>query len=108
LIREAEAVLVAQAGDVLELLGELGRSDARPASQRRPTVDLDATELRVFEAVPARGGLSAGELGLRAGVELPVCLAALDSLADRGFVVQDAQWCWRLPPRRNIEPLPGV
>ncbi|HRA75350.1 MAG TPA: DNA-processing protein DprA [Propionicimonas sp.] len=108
LIREAEAVLVASAGDVLELLGELGRTEVRPASTHRPTDDLDPTELRVFEAVPARGGLSAAELGLRAGVELPVCLAALDSLADQGFVVQDAQWSWRLAPRRNVEPLPGV
>ena len=108
LIREAEAVLVTRAGEVLELLGELGRIQARPPSVHRPTDDLDAVELRVFEAVPARGGLSVAELALRAGVDLPVCLATLDSLADRGFVAQDAQWCWRLAARRNVEPLPGV
>ncbi|MDQ7993584.1 MAG: DNA-processing protein DprA [Propionicimonas sp.] len=99
LIRESEAVLVARAGEVLELLGPLGTRSVRPPVVRRPTDDLGPDELRVFEAVPARGSLSAGELSLRSGVALAGCLGILDRLADLGFVVQDARWEWRLPPR---------
>ena len=99
LIREAEAILVARAGDVLELLSPLGRDNPRPPSERRPTDELSAEELRVFEAVPGRGSLGAGELALRAGMTLPTCLALLDQLADQGFLVQNLLGQWQLPPR---------
>lgn len=107
LIREAEAVLVTQATDVLELVGALGRGAARPASPHRRTDELSTDELRVFEAVPARGARSASELSLASGVGLAACLAILDALVDRGFLVQDDQWDWRLPPRvRTCPQLP--
>ncbi|MGB7963563.1 MAG: DNA-processing protein DprA [Propionicimonas sp.] len=107
LIREAEAVLVTQATDVLELVGALGRGAARPASPHRRTDELKPDELRVFEAVPARGARSASELSLASGVGLAACLAILDGLVERGFLVQDDQWDWRLPPRlRTTPPLP--
>ncbi|HSK32745.1 MAG TPA: DNA-processing protein DprA [Propionicimonas sp.] len=99
LIREAEAILVARAGDVLELLSPLGRDNPRPPSERRPTDELSAEELRVFEAVPGRGSLGAGELAVRAGMTLPTCLALLDQLADQGFLVQNVLGQWQLPPR---------
>lgn len=101
LIRESEAVLVTRAAEVLELVGPLGSHPVRPASLQRPTDQLGPDELRVFEAVPARGGLSAGELSLRSGVALAACLGILDRLADLGFVAQDERWDWRLPPRRG-------
>lgn len=104
LIREAEAVLVTQATDVLELVGTLGRGAARPASPHRRTDELAPDELRVFEAVPARGARSAAELSLASGVGLAACLAILDGLVDRGFLVQDDQWDWRLPPRGRATP----
>jgi DNA processing protein len=99
LIREAEAILVARAGDILELLSPLGRANPRPVSERRPTDELTADELRVFEAVPGRGGLGAGDLATRAGVTLPTALALLDQLADQGFLVQNVLGQWQLPPR---------
>ena len=104
LIREAEAVLVTQSTDVLELVGALGRGAARPASPHRRTDELRPDELRVFEAVPARGARSASELSLASGVGLAACLAILDGLVDRGFLVQDDQWDWRLPPRVRTSP----
>lgn len=104
LVREAEAVLVTRAADVLELVSPLGRATPRPASERRPTDDLTPDELRVYEAIPARGGLTAGELSLRSGVALASCLAILDVLAERGLVVPDDQWQWRLPPKPRGAP----
>lgn len=99
LVREAEAVLVTSAPDVLELLSPLGRPNPRVAGEHRPTDDLGPDELRLFEAVPRRGGLPAGELALRAGLPVPRCLSLLDQLAERGFVAQNLVGEWQLPPR---------
>lgn len=99
LVREAEAVLVTGASDVLELLSPLGRANPRVPGERRATDDLDGEQLRVFESVPGRGSLPAGELALRAGLSVPRCLAILDQLADRGFLAQNLIGEWQLPPR---------
>ena len=99
LVREAEAVLVTRAADVLELLSPLGRANPRVPGERRATDELDAEELRLFEAVPGRGSLPAGELALRAGLTVPRCLALLDQLAERGFLAQNSVGEWRLPSR---------
>lgn len=105
LVREGEAVLVTRAAEVLELLGPLGRCSSRPSPERRATDDLGRDELRVYEAVPARGSLSAGELSLRSGIHLPLCLAILDDLTERGLVGQTETFEWRLPSRpRRPEP----
>jgi len=99
LIRESEAVLVTRAGDVLELLSPLGRANPRLPGERRPTDELSAEELRVFEAIPGRGSIGAGDLSLRAGMTVPTCLALLDQLAEQGFLVQNVLGQWQLPPR---------
>lgn len=101
LIREAEAVLVTRAADVLELLAPLGRANPRVRGERRATDELDADELRVFEVVPGRGSLPAGELALRAGITVPRCLALLDQLAERGYLAQNAAGEWRLPAKED-------
>lgn len=101
LIREAEAVLVTRASDVLELIAPLGRANPRVPGDRRATDELDSDELRLFECVPGRGSLPAGELALRAGLPVPRCLALLDDLAERGFLVQNVIGEWQLPPRRR-------
>lgn len=104
LIREAEAVLVTQAADVLELLSPLGRANPRPRGEHRPTDDLSADELRLFESLPRRGARSAGELAVTAGLSVPRCLALLDQLAERGFVSQNRLGLWQLPPRARSAP----
>ena len=96
-------MLVTGAAEVLELLAPLGRGAPRQQPERRPTDDLDPEQLAVFEAVPARGGLSAGELALRSGVPLARCLGILDDLAEQGFVEQGEDWEWRLPRRRRAQ-----
>ncbi|MBU4187997.1 MAG: DNA-processing protein DprA [Propionicimonas sp.] len=99
LIREAEATLVSSPAEVLELLSPLGGDFRQPRGEHRPTDDLAADELRLFEAIPARGALSAGELALKAGLAMPTCLALLSRLAEQGFISQDAESNWRLPAR---------
>jgi DNA processing protein len=101
LIREAEAVLVTNAAEILELLSPLGRRVPRATGDRRPTDELAPDELRLFELVPGRGSTSAGELAVRAGLSMLTCLALLGRLGDAGFVVQDEAGRWRLPPRQE-------
>lgn len=103
LIREAEAVLVSNAAEVLELLAPLGRGAPRAKSEHRVTDDFSPEQLAVFEAVPSRGGLSVEELSLRSGVPLAHCLGILDELAEQGVVEQDESWQWRLPRRRRAQ-----
>jgi DNA processing protein len=102
LIRESEATLVSSAQEVLELLSPLGTHDCAVRGEHRPLDDLTADELRLFEAIPARGALSAGELAIRAGLAMPTCLALLSRLIDAGFIAQDEAGGWRLPPRVSV------
>ncbi|HQY98772.1 MAG TPA: DNA-processing protein DprA [Propionicimonas sp.] len=99
LIRDAEAVLVTRATDVLELVSPLGRANPRVPGAHRDTDDLSAEELRLFECVPGRGSLPAAELALHAELTLPRCLALLEELADRGFIAQNLTGEWQLPSR---------
>lgn len=94
LIREAEAVLCTGASDVLELLAPLGRPPVPRPDQHRTLDGLSKDELAVYEALPARGRREAGEVSLRAGVSLPICLALLDRLAEQGLVAQTEEG-WR-------------
>ena len=103
LVREAEAVLVSSAAEVLELLAPLGRAAPRARSERRATDGLNPEQLAVFEAVPSRGGLSVGELSLRSGVPMAQCLGILDELAEQGLLEQDDRWDWRLPRRKRAQ-----
>ncbi len=103
LVREAEAVLATNAAEVLELLAPLGPGAPRARSEHRATDDFSPEQLAVFEAVPARDGLPAGELSLRSGVPLAQCLGVLDELAEQGVVEQDESWQWRLPRRRRAQ-----
>lgn len=99
LIREAEAVLVTSGQEVLELMTPIGVGPRRPAGEERPTDGLPSDVLRVFEMVPGRGSITAGDLAVRAAVPMPTCLAALNRLADDGLILQDPQGAWRLPPQ---------
>jgi DNA processing protein len=101
LIREAEATLVSSSREVLELLSPLGSGAAPPRGEHRPLDDLAPDELRLFEVIPGRGGLAAGELAIRAGVAMPTCLALLNRLVERELVTQDEAGRWRLPARET-------
>lgn len=98
LIREAEAVLVTSGQEVLELLAPIGVGPPHQAGEWRPTDELPPDVLRVFEMVPGRGSITAGDLAVRAAVPMPTCLAAVSRLADDGLILQDRKGAWRLPP----------
>lgn len=102
LIREAEAVLVASATEVLDLLAPLDaqRPAVRPKAVVRPTDTLGADELAVFEAIPARRSTGAGDLAVRTGLSVPTCLAVLSRLEEAGFVAQGDAGQWRLSRHR--------
>lgn len=88
LIRDAEAVLCTGVDDVREVVERLGLGPTRRPSQHRPLDGLSDDELAVYEGLPARGFITAGEVSLRAGVPLGRCLGLLDQLAEQGFTTQ--------------------
>lgn len=101
LIRDGEATLVGSVDQVRGLAGPLGGSyDERPP-QLRLLDGLAPAERAVYEALPSRGGRSAGQLAVKAGLAVPVALAALGALESVGMVVQRADGCWRLGPVEN-------
>lgn len=97
LIREGEAVLVTCAEDILELVGPLGRRAKARQPQQRPLDGLTRAQLRVYEALPARSSMDAGEISLRSGVPLGECLATLDRLTEDGWLIVTPIG-WRLAP----------
>ncbi|MFT4296108.1 MAG: DNA-processing protein DprA [Micropruina sp.] len=99
LIRDAEAVLCTGVADVLELVGPLGRQPPSRPDQRSWVDRLSADELAVYEVLPGRGQVDAGEVSLRAGVSLASCLAILDRLAEQGLVEPGPDG-WRLAGER--------
>jgi len=96
LIRDAEAVLVSSAADIVELLDPMAAQRRWDSRDHRVTDGLDPTLLRLFEVIPGRGSLPASELALRAGCSLPACLAGLEELTQLQLVTQDQSGAWRL------------
>lgn len=100
LIREAEAVLVADAAQVLEILAPSGcQLLTHPTGESRTTDALAPDEMAVYEAVPGRGNTSVAELSARTGLSIAACLAVLGALDGRGLLVQDEAGGWRLSRR---------
>lgn len=100
MIRNGQAMLVGNAPEVLELVSESGQATLpMPQGPTRDTDELDPVRLSVYEAVPARRRVSAGEIALAAGVSVPTVLAQLAALEDVGLVVGDVEG-WRAVVRR--------
>jgi DNA processing protein len=100
MIRNGQAVLVSNAAEVLELVSESGQATLPiPHGPVRETDALDPVRLSVYEAVPARRRVGAGEIALAAGVSVPTALAQLSALEDVGLVICDDEG-WRAVVRR--------
>ncbi|WP_375422797.1 DNA-processing protein DprA [uncultured Friedmanniella sp.] len=103
MIRSGQAVLVTSAAEVLELVSQIGQHPLVPQSgPERVTDAMSEDQLTVFEAVPARRRAAAGDIALVAGVSMPVCLAALNALADRGLV-EAGDRGWRALPIQALK-----
>ncbi|WP_328726291.1 DNA-processing protein DprA [Streptomyces sp. NBC_00259] len=82
----AEAVLVTDADEVVELVGDIG--DLAPA-RRGPVLPRDLLRpgcARILDALPARGALGGPDLARRAGTTPDEALARLYELHSLGFV----------------------
>ena len=90
-----QATLVTSVAEVLELVSGAGQA-MLPIEHgpNRVTDALDPVQLSVYEAVPARRRVSAGEIALAAGVSVPSVLAQLAALEDAGLVVGEPEG-WR-------------
>ncbi|MSS46431.1 DNA-protecting protein DprA [Cutibacterium sp. WCA-380-WT-3A] len=94
LIRDGEAILVRDADDVRGIVGELAPEPERPAGRSLPTDVLNATELAVHEALPARGSYGLDELAASAGVSITQCSAALTVLEQLGMAACCLDGTW--------------
>lgn len=105
LVREAGAVLVTGADEVLELLGPLGRVPSGAGAGEvddDPRSGLDEIGRRVLEAVPAAAAVSLGRLRAITGDATMPVLTALGELLERDLVEQtDVGWRLSAMQRRR-------
>lgn len=96
MIRSGMAVLVTDAAEVAEAVGEYG-SELAPVRRApdRPEDALDAPEQRVRDALPVRAGHQVSRLACDAGLPETTVGACLGRLELMGLAERDA-WGWRL------------
>ncbi len=98
LLREAAAVCVGDAAEVLELLGPAGEQlTDPPAVPDRVHDGLPPADLRVLDALPLRSAAGLDSLTRAAGEELRTVLAALGRLELRGLAERQGGG-WRRSP----------
>jgi DNA processing protein len=96
IIRDGAAVLVNDAAEVADLVGDIGTDAA--ADERAPDGPLDRLEPTardVYEAMPARLAVTVDQLCAETGLSVPACMAALGRLGASGLVVREDDG-WRL------------
>ncbi len=102
LVRDSQATLVSSVSDVVDTVGRLGSGLARRGvGARRRTDGLDQESLRVFEALPSRGGRSPDAIATESGVSLRRVRAVLPALELNGL----AQRCdegWKQRNDRDV------
>ncbi|MFW6599469.1 DNA-processing protein DprA [Propionibacteriaceae bacterium Y2011] len=98
LLREHQAELVTSAEDVLELVAPMGDHLTSPRRGAVRRVDVLDPGLRpVYEALPARGYRTAGEVALATGRTVPASLAGLSALEHLGMA-EPHDGGWRAVP----------
>lgn len=100
LVRSGKAILVTKPEDIIEIvspLGEVPISEAEP--QHRPVDELDQAARRVYDALAARGGISAEVLARDSGLPLGKVRAVLPRLELSGFARRVADGWVRNSPR---------
>lgn len=93
-----DALLVTGADHVRELLSPMGQHTLPiERGPGRVTDHLGEVQRTVFELVPGRSGIGAGEIALRGGLDLVATMTALGELMDLGLVVEHERG-WKLKP----------
>ena len=85
LVRDGAAVLASGPDDILELIEPIGARHPRPPTHLRPVDGLSDRQLRVLDAIPARGSVGVGTLVAAAGMPPAEVIAGLAVLAARGL-----------------------
>lgn len=94
-----EGILVTDAAEVAELVGDIGELAPARRGPVHPRDLLDAVSARVLDALPPRGAVSGREVARTAGTSADEALGRLYELHSLGFVERDGDG-WRLTPRR--------
>ncbi|MCQ9384925.1 DNA-processing protein DprA [Brevibacterium moorei] len=94
IIREGQAVLVSTAAEVRELVGGIGElADTEGPAQpvlTRPTDGMSPEQLRLYSALPLRGGVDPTVLAVKAGITHRQAMAALAELELTGHAEHSA------------------
>ena len=100
MIADGVAQLVTSSDDIIRLAEPDGvtGSEARTSSMR-PTDGLDETQQRTYDAVPARGSLTIGEIAFASGLAVREVRSALAVLETRGLLSTNGSG-WRLAGAR--------
>ncbi|MFB6816347.1 DNA-processing protein DprA [Streptomyces sp. NPDC056347] len=93
-----EGVLVTDASEVVELVGDMGELAPARRGPVHPRDLLDQISARVLDALPGQGAVSGREVARTAGTSADEALGRLYELHSLGFVERDGEG-WRLTPR---------
>lgn len=97
LIRDGEAVLVANPDDVRAVVEPMGSSPWLPSGgAQRPLDVLTPNQTAAREALPGRGARSLGDVAMLSGLSVPQAAAALGELELMGLVKGTATGWWQL------------
>lgn len=94
----AEADLVTDADEVVELVGSMGELAPRRSGAAVPRDALPAPTARVLDALPGRGAVETSEVARAAGVPTEVVRQRLQELHALGFADRDGNH-WKLASR---------
>lgn len=92
----ADAVLVTDADEVIELVGAMGELAPEPGTPVLPRDLLPAESSRVLEALPARGAVTVAQLAVAAATPPGRARARLHELRALGFVETAGERWWVL------------
>ncbi|WP_405684215.1 DNA-processing protein DprA [Streptomyces sp. NBC_00057] len=93
-----EGILVTDASEVVELVGDIGELAPARRGPVHPRDLLDAVSARVLDALPSRGAVGGRDVARGAGTSIDEALGRLYELHSLGFVERDGDG-WRLTPR---------
>ena len=98
MLLRAGATVVTRADEVVELVGHAGELAAEETRSTSLLDGLADNELRVYDALPARGARTADEIAVASGLPPTQVLGPLAMLEIAGLVVCHSGR-WKLAPR---------